>query len=199
MAQSKPTKHVPQAGQRFGKLRVVQRVADKNTKTANLIVQVRVECDCGNRLTLPYFYLIRTHIAPRTDCGKCGPTSFQAQHYLAHRSWYMMNVRCTNPKHVAWKHYGGRGIKVCERWSWDNPDGFRNFIEDMGDRPGLQFSLDRIDNDGNYEPIHSKTGKPQCRWATAKEQRANQTRSPLDPIIHPELEEDPEVPIEILD
>jgi hypothetical protein len=175
MANSKPYKHTPIAGQQFGKLRVIQRVSD-NTKTtsANLKVQVRVECECGNRLTIPYYYLIRKSPSPKTECGKCGPTSLAAKYHTTHRCWSMMNVRCTNPNHIAFKHYGGRGITVCDEWSWDNPDGFKNFLNFMGPRPSLDLSIDRVDNNGNYEPYQSDGITRQVRWATMKQQRANQ-------------------------
>lgn len=76
--------------------------------------------------------------------------------------WSSMNQRCTNQKHPGWQYYGGRGIVVCERWKgWV---GFQNFCEDMGEPNGL--TLDRINNDGNYEPGN-------CRWATMKQQCAN--------------------------
>ena len=78
--------------------------------------------------------------------------------------WAAMVARCTNPKNKDWRLYGGRGITVCERWLI-----FRNFLDDMGEKPdGL--SIDRINNDGNYEPDN-------CRWATAVEQANNKRNS----------------------
>jgi hypothetical protein len=79
-----------------------------------------------------------------------------------YRSWLHMKERCTNSRCHAYASYGGRGITVCERWS----ASFENFLADMGKRPDGK-TLDRIDNDGNYEPSN-------CRWATASEQRRNQ-------------------------
>ncbi len=77
-----------------------------------------------------------------------------------YRSWQDMKTRCQNPNHPQFKNWGGRGIKICDRWM-----DFVNFLADMGEKPeGL--TLDRINNDGNYEPSN-------CRWATPKEQAQN--------------------------
>ena len=92
---------------------------------------------------------------------KHGHKSKHGKESPTYRSWQNMKTRCLNSNHPQFKDWGGRGIKVCERWM-----DFANFLEDMGEKPeGL--TLDRINNDGNYEPGN-------CRWATRKQQVQNQ-------------------------
>lgn len=75
-------------------------------------------------------------------------------------TWNAMRSRCRDASNASYPLYGGRGISVCERWQV-----FENFLADMGERPSLDHSIDRIDPDGNYEPGN-------CRWLTRAEQNA---------------------------
>ena len=82
-----------------------------------------------------------------------------------YRAWSNMKQRCYNLNIRSYKDYGARGIKVCDRWL----NSFANFLEDMGLKPDPRLTLERVNNDGNYEPGN-------CKWATAKEQIDNQRK-----------------------
>ena len=86
-----------------------------------------------------------------------------------YETWISMRQRCNNPSHKSYPNYGGRGITVCDRWN-----DFNLFVEDMGERP-KGYSIDRINNDGNYEPSN-------CRWASKSQQASNRHKRNI--IIH---------------
>jgi hypothetical protein len=79
-----------------------------------------------------------------------------------YHAWTLAKQRCEDSNLESYKHYGGRGIKMCDRWRED----FRNFYEDMGDKPSRDHTLGRINNDGDYDPVN-------CEWQTKTEQNRN--------------------------
>lgn len=102
------------------------------------------------------------------------PSRFRYKHSNSetkeYSAWYHMIRRCYYPETEFYHNYGGRGIKVCDRWLGDQ--GFDNFCQDMGTKPSSNYSLDRINNDGNYEPAN-------CRWISAKQQARNRRTTRL--------------------
>jgi hypothetical protein len=152
-------------GQKFGRLTVIERAANDPRGRARFLCR----CECGETLIARATHLKDGATSScgclRRDLSKVATRERFTTHGLStsveYDAWRNMKDRCLNPNHPQWKDWGGRGITVCAEWR----ASFQRFYADMGPRPdGL--SLDRIDNDGNYEPGN-------CRWATRLEQRRN--------------------------
>lgn len=119
------------------------------------------KCVCGNYKVVTGSHLRSGH-TKSCGCTKRMQTIHGGSYTPEYTAWLGMKSRCYNSNHNRYIHYGGRGITVCDRWK----DSFENFLADMGKRPSENLSIDRIDNDGNYEPSN-------CRWATGKVQILN--------------------------
>lgn len=151
-------------GEKYGFLTAVKFIGIKNS-----LAVWRFKCDCGNNFrTLATYvrsgrtkscgcYQIKSRVISNVKHGYFGTYTYN--------SWAAMIQRCTNPKNRKFYRYGGRGITVCERWL-----KFENFLADMGEKPGGGYSIERVDNDGNYEPSN-------CKWASTYEQSRNRSNN----------------------
>lgn len=152
-------------GRVFGKLTVMYRKG-----TIKKYAAWMCQCTCGEYVTVSGYNL---RAGLRKCCARNGhfwagsqPPSLIAQHPSEHQSWRSMCERCFRKENKKHRHYGGRGITVCERWQ----NSFANFFSDMGAKPTPKHTIDRINNDGNYEPSN-------CKWSTNKEQSRNMRRT----------------------
>lgn len=145
-------------GETFGRLTVMCQVQNTGGRATWFC-----QCSCGGSKIIDSKAL-RT--GKTASCGCLKATHGLSGSHPQYGVWLSMRARCNTTTDASYKHYGARGIKVCERW-----DDFTAFIEDMGPRPP-KASIERRNNDGNYEPSN-------CYWATQVEQMSNTRRTKL--------------------
>lgn len=173
----------PFVGEKFNRLTVIAE-SFSTVRGKNKIRRCLCRCDCGAEKVVDVFRLrnnviqscgclMRQRLSEnrsRTDIKHVTHGALRLVNIIEGRIWSGMVQRCTNPNAPAYKHYGGRGIYVCDRWLGDS--GFVNFLADMGRRPSKRYSLGRINNNGPYSPEN-------CRWETAIQQARNKRTSHL--------------------
>ncbi len=159
-------KRIDLSKSRFGRLVALKIVSLDERGRATWLCQ----CDCGTKVECQ---AVRLRSGNTKSCGclridvtrarsKTHGYAPQGRRPPEYTAWANMIARCNNEKHEKYPHYGGRGIKVATRWL----DSFETFLADVGDRPNVRYSIDRINVNGNYEPGN-------VRWATKHQQMRN--------------------------
>jgi hypothetical protein len=147
-------------GERFGKLKVIEKSDTRRGKQ-----RWKCLCDCGNFTEVASDQLRSGH----TKSCNCIVGEYHGLMALTeYKTWAVMKARCFNKNNPKYKDYGGRGISISPEWL----HSFTNFLADMGLKPSPKHSIERIDNNGNYE-------KNNCRWATGIEQQRNKRTNRL--------------------
>ena len=152
-------------GKKFNKWKIIEIIGVKNH-----FVISKSECECGSVKSQELRNILKGR---STQCRSCASQNINIKHgfskkrdnnpsYSEYRIYHEMKTRCYRKSHKNYPHYGGRGIKICDRWM----DSVENFIYDMGKRPSNKHSIDRIDVNGDYSPEN-------CKWSTQKEQTTN--------------------------
>lgn len=151
-------------GRQFGRLVALRPSGSRRSRS----IEWECACSCGNTKLAGAGELMRGNVR---SCG-CLAKDMTSKRSRTHgrtndptyRSWHAMRARCRYETHVYYQRYGGRGIRVCERWQ----NSFDNFLQDMGERPGVEYSIERRDSDGNYEPSN-------CYWMLKARQSRNKS------------------------
>ncbi|HWY36444.1 MAG TPA: hypothetical protein VNX68_17500 [Nitrosopumilaceae archaeon] len=173
-------------GKIFGKLIVLYRDKDHFAPSKKKFIRYVCKCECGQLKSVLADNLRNKNVK---SCG-CWKNELCKQAATKHgfasegkptaeyMTWQAMKQRCLNPNTNHYEDYGGRGIKICSRWLGEK--GFENFLSDVGLKPSLTYSLERINNNGDYEPNN-------CKWATKKEQANNRRVKRIELFTNEEL------------
>ncbi len=159
-------KFIDMTGEKYGRLTVIEYIGKQKYRKSLWLCK----CECGNYTNVVRSNLISGKIQ---SCGcikreKTGSLNkiHGMRHTRLYRIWLNMKTRCTNPNYKEFDRYMGRGIKICKEWA----DDFMSFYKwAMSNGYADDLSIDRIDNDGDYEPLN-------CKWSTAKEQSQNRAK-----------------------
>jgi hypothetical protein len=162
--------YIISAGNSYGRWNILYDMPQVTaSRSGNKVLKYLCQCICG---TVRYVEKMKLVYGKSRSCGclaidatKSANTRHGKSLTAVFRCWSAMLARCNNPNVKAYVNYGGRGIKVCDRWDKKCGGSFENFLEDMGEAPP-KTSLDRVDNDLGYS-------KENCRWATRSEQAYN--------------------------